>query len=266
MTMECRGIHSGKVRELYDAGDGRLLMVASDRVSAFEPWSWASPHRQGPGADGHDELWCDEMADIVRVPDHGRPGGLADALGGCPAALPTGPAAPSWCDRPKCSISSACVRGVPGRPGLRGSTRGRHGARAPSMPAGLQLASQLEEPILHPLDQGGRGPRHHIDFAGAVDRVGAERALAAKQTRWPCTAGPQPAAPRAGFVLADTSSSWGTSTGALLCDEVCRRLLTAVAATRSCPVRRHPPSTSSRCATGWPRSPGTASAPPAAAR
>ena len=29
-------LSSGKVRELYDAGDGRLLMVASDRISAFD--------------------------------------------------------------------------------------------------------------------------------------------------------------------------------------------------------------------------------------
>ena len=29
-------VHSGKVRELYDAGEGRLLMVASDRLSAFD--------------------------------------------------------------------------------------------------------------------------------------------------------------------------------------------------------------------------------------
>jgi len=25
-------VHSGKVRDLYDVGDGRLLMVASDRM------------------------------------------------------------------------------------------------------------------------------------------------------------------------------------------------------------------------------------------
>jgi len=29
-------LHSGKVRELFDAGDDRLLMVASDRVSAYD--------------------------------------------------------------------------------------------------------------------------------------------------------------------------------------------------------------------------------------
>ena len=27
-------VHSGKVRDIYDAGNGRLLMVASDRISA----------------------------------------------------------------------------------------------------------------------------------------------------------------------------------------------------------------------------------------
>ena len=32
----CPCVQSGKVRELYDAGDGRLLMVASDRISAFD--------------------------------------------------------------------------------------------------------------------------------------------------------------------------------------------------------------------------------------
>ena len=34
--MSLQLVHSGKVRELYDAGDDRLLMVASDRISAFD--------------------------------------------------------------------------------------------------------------------------------------------------------------------------------------------------------------------------------------
>ena len=29
-------LHSGKVRDVYDAGDDRLLMVTSDRISAFD--------------------------------------------------------------------------------------------------------------------------------------------------------------------------------------------------------------------------------------
>ena len=36
MTIDLPKVLSGKVRELYDAGEDRLLMVASDRVSAFD--------------------------------------------------------------------------------------------------------------------------------------------------------------------------------------------------------------------------------------
>ena len=34
--LEARHLYSGKVRDLYDAGDGLLLMVAGDQISAFD--------------------------------------------------------------------------------------------------------------------------------------------------------------------------------------------------------------------------------------
>ena len=41
-------LHSGKVRDLYDAGDGLILMVASDRMSAFDVVMAESiPEREG---------------------------------------------------------------------------------------------------------------------------------------------------------------------------------------------------------------------------
>ena len=36
MTGDLQHVHSGKVRDLYALPDGRLLMVASDRISAFD--------------------------------------------------------------------------------------------------------------------------------------------------------------------------------------------------------------------------------------
>ncbi len=36
MTASSRQRYSGKVRDIYDAGEGRLLMVTSDRISAFD--------------------------------------------------------------------------------------------------------------------------------------------------------------------------------------------------------------------------------------
>jgi phosphoribosylaminoimidazole-succinocarboxamide synthase len=90
------------------------------------------------------------------------------------------------------------------------------------MPAGLQLAGQLEEPIFTPSTKADEGHDLNIDFAGAVDLIGAEAALAAKQI---CLELYRRAAARcaeAGIVLADTKFELGYVDGVLsLCDEVC---------------------------------------------
>ncbi len=63
-----RHVHSGKVRDLYDTGDGNLLMVASDRISAFD-------FVLNPGIPDKGELltrmslwWFDQLEDLV--PNH----------------------------------------------------------------------------------------------------------------------------------------------------------------------------------------------------
>ena len=48
----CPLLHSGKVRELYAVDDRHLLMVASDRISAFDVVFDRADPGQGPGADG----------------------------------------------------------------------------------------------------------------------------------------------------------------------------------------------------------------------
>ena len=59
---------SGKVRELYDAGDDRLLLVASDRISAFDVVLPTRDPRQGPRADGDLGFWFERTRHIV--PNH----------------------------------------------------------------------------------------------------------------------------------------------------------------------------------------------------
>jgi len=65
MSIPLPQIHSGKVRELYDAGDGRLLMVASDRVSAFDVIMTEPITNKGRVLTAMTAFWCDEMADVV---------------------------------------------------------------------------------------------------------------------------------------------------------------------------------------------------------
>jgi phosphoribosylaminoimidazole-succinocarboxamide synthase len=91
-----------------------------------------------------------------------------------------------------------------------------------SMPPGLQLASKLDEPMFTPSTKATEGHDVNIDFAAAVDLVGAEAAL---QARTVCLELYTRAAARcaaAGFVLADTKFELGYVDEVLsLCDEVC---------------------------------------------
>src|SRR5271170_1985004 len=65
MTIELPQVHSGKVRELYDAGDGRLLMVASDRVSAYDVVMAERIPDKGRVLTAMTVFWCEEMADVA---------------------------------------------------------------------------------------------------------------------------------------------------------------------------------------------------------
>ena len=64
-ALELPRVHSGKVRELYDAGEGRLLMVASDRVSAFDVIMAEPIADKGRVLTAMTWFWCEEMADLI---------------------------------------------------------------------------------------------------------------------------------------------------------------------------------------------------------
>jgi phosphoribosylaminoimidazole-succinocarboxamide synthase len=220
VTIDLPRVHSGKVRELYDAGQDRLLMVASDRVSAFDViMAEPIPHK-GRVLTAMSCYWFEELADVV-------PGALlaADPVA-IEAALGTA-LPPDWAGRAVLMrraemLSLECI--------VRGYLAGQaweeyeragtvHGM---PMPPGLRLADKLDEPMFTPSTKATEGHDLNIDFAAAVDLVGAEAALQAQAV---CLELYRRAAARtgaAGFILADTKFELGYVDGALcLCDEVC---------------------------------------------
>jgi phosphoribosylaminoimidazole-succinocarboxamide synthase len=89
------------------------------------------------------------------------------------------------------------------------------------LPAGLRLADRLPEPMFTPSTKATEGHDVNIDFAAAVDLVGAEAALAARNMCLDIFARASERAAAAGFVLADTKFELGYVDGVLsLCDEV----------------------------------------------
>ncbi|MBO0894301.1 MAG: phosphoribosylaminoimidazolesuccinocarboxamide synthase, partial [Acidimicrobiales bacterium] len=63
-----RLVHSGKVRDSYDAGDGRLLMVTSDRISAFDVVMSEPIPDKGRVLTGLTVFWLDHLSDLA--PSH----------------------------------------------------------------------------------------------------------------------------------------------------------------------------------------------------
>ncbi|MGH8980561.1 MAG: phosphoribosylaminoimidazolesuccinocarboxamide synthase, partial [Acidimicrobiales bacterium] len=57
--------HAGKVRELFDAGDGLLLMVASDRISAYDVVFAEPIPEKGRVLTAMTAIWCEELADLA---------------------------------------------------------------------------------------------------------------------------------------------------------------------------------------------------------
>ena len=221
MTVELPRIHSGKVRELYDAGEDRLLMVASDRVSAFDVIMAEPIPDKGRVLTAMTCFWCEEMADVVPGTQVAvDPAEISAALGGMP--LPAEWAGRAVLVRRAEMLPLECI--------VRGYLAGQaweeyeksgtvHGM---PMPEGLQLASKLETPIFTPSTKAAEGHDLNIDFAEAVDLVGAEAAVQAQAVCLELYRRAAARAAEAGFILADTKFELGYVDGVLcLCDEVC---------------------------------------------
>jgi phosphoribosylaminoimidazole-succinocarboxamide synthase len=220
-AFELPRVHSGKVRELYDAGEGLLLMVASDRVSAFDVIMAEPIAEKGRVLTAMTSFWCEEMSDVVGGTQLAvDPEEIRDALGG--VAVPS-----EWEGR------AALVRRAEMLPIeciVRGYLAGQayeeyqhsgtvHGT---PMPPGLRMASRLDEPMFTPSTKAEQGHDLNIDFEAAADLVGRDAASTARDICLELYARAAQRAAAAGLVLADTKFELGWVDGVLcLCDEVC---------------------------------------------
>ena len=221
MTVELPRVHSGKVRELYDAGQDRLLMVASDRVSAFDVVMAEPIPDKGRVLTAMTCFWCEEMAEVVPGTMLAvDPVEISAALGGMP--LPA-----EWAGR---AVLVRLAEMLPLECIVRGYLAGQaweeydksgtvHGM---PMPEGLRLASKLENPIFTPSTKAAQGHDVNIGMAEAVDLVGAASAVQAQAVSLELYRRAAARAAAAGFILADTKFELGFVDGVLcLCDEVC---------------------------------------------
>lgn len=221
-------VHRGKVRELFDAGDGMLLMVASDRISAYDVIFAEPIPEKGRVLTAMTAYWCTALSDLApgtmvtadpaeiaaRVP------GAAELPGAGGEGIP-GLAGRSMLVRRADMLPIECiVRGY-----LAGQAWDEYAASGTvhqmEMPAGLRLADRLAEPMFTPSTKAEEGHDLNVDFAAAVDLVGAEAAIRARELSLALYRRAAAQVDAAGLILADTKFELGYVDGRLsLCDEV----------------------------------------------
>ena len=205
---------SGKVRDLYDAGPERLLLVASDRISAFDVILPTPIPDKGRVLTGMSLFWFERTADLVAnhvVTADPAAGAFDPALAGRAMVVRRADVVPLECvARGYLSGSgwsqyreTGAVCGVP-------------------LPPGLVESDRLPEPIFTPTTKAAEGHDLPVSPDEAADLVGrglAERLKELTLTLYERAAG---IALGRGIVLADTKFEFGFCDGELiLVDEVC---------------------------------------------
>ena len=200
-------IHRGKVRDVFDLGNDTLLMVATDRLSAFDVVLPDPIPGKGEMLCQISNFWFDKTAHII-----------ANHLTGIDVAsvLPAGVEAALYAQR---AVVTKKLKPVPVECIARGYIIGsgwkdflRSGAISGiALPAGLLQAQQLPEPIFTPSTKAAVGDHdENIDFDAAVDLVGRDMAEAVRDATLALYTFAREYAAQRGIILADTKFEFGT--------------------------------------------------------
>jgi phosphoribosylaminoimidazole-succinocarboxamide synthase len=204
---------SGKVREIFDAGD-KLLFVASDRISAFDCVMPNGIPQKGSVLNMISKFWFERTGDIVKnhmittdVNQFPAPfNQYADQLAGRSMLVKKTTVFPVEC----------IVRGY-----LIGSgwKEYKQNGTIGGMPlrAGYQMASKLDEPIFTPSTKAEQGLHdENISFEKAKEIVGAETAEKLKAISIALYKQAAEYALTKGIIIADTKFEFGELDGEII--------------------------------------------------
>ncbi len=205
-------LYSGKVRDIYDAGDELLLFVASDRLSVFDVVLGEPVPDKGRILTATSTFWFDELAGVL--PNH-------------VVAVDVPDVPDEWVGRVTLArraemLKIECiVRGY-----LSGSAWKEYQARGTvngmPMPAGMQESQQLPEPIFTPSTKAELGEHDiNISYEESCGIVGKEVAELAREASMELYRMGAERALLSGIVIADTKFELGFIDGQLsVCDEL----------------------------------------------
>jgi phosphoribosylaminoimidazole-succinocarboxamide synthase len=202
----------GKVRDLYDLDD-RLLIVATDRISAFDVVLPTGIPEKGKVLTQLSLFWFQLLADVI--PNHVIAADVTDY----PASLQAHRAqleGRSMLVAKTAPLPVECVvRGYLSGSGWKDYKRSGSVCGIP-LPAGLRESDRLEPALFTPSTKAEAGHDENISFDAVVQTLGAERAAEVRDVSLAIYERARAHAEAKGIILADTKFEFGVEEGRLV--------------------------------------------------
>jgi phosphoribosylaminoimidazole-succinocarboxamide synthase len=203
-------VHSGKVRDLYRLPDQTLLMVASDRISAYDFVLPTPVPDKGVVLTRLSLWWFEQLADLV--PNHVLSTDVPAEVAGRAVVC-----------EPLAMYPVECVaRGYLTGSGLADYRRTGEVCGVP-LPPGLTDGSRLPEPVFTPATKAALGEHdENVSYAEVSGRLGAAQAAELRDLTLAVYHRAEAVARERGILLADTKLEFGARADGttVLADEV----------------------------------------------
>jgi phosphoribosylaminoimidazole-succinocarboxamide synthase len=198
---DARHLHSGKVRDLYELTEGphagRLLMVASDRISIFDFVLDTTIPDKGELLTRMSLWWFEQLADLV--PNHVVSTDVPTTVLGRAVV----------CERLTMYPVECVARGYLTGSGLLDYRASGETCGIP-LPEGLEDGSRLPEPIFTPATKAELGEHdENVSYDAVVGTVGGERAAELRDLTLEVYGRAEGIARERGIILADTKLEFG---------------------------------------------------------
>ncbi|SEJ11034.1 phosphoribosylaminoimidazole-succinocarboxamide synthase [Azotobacter beijerinckii] len=262
-TLSLKKIYSGKVRDLYEIDAKRMLMVASDRLSAFDVILVEPIPDKGKILTAISNFWFDKLAGIV--PNHFTGDRVEDVVAAAELPLVEGRAVVA--KRLKPVAVEAIVRGYIAGSGWKEYQKSGIVCGIP-LPAGLKEAAKLPQPIFTPSTKAAVGDHdENITFAQCEAIIGAELAAKVRDTAIALYSAAVEYAATRGIIIADTKFEFGIDEDGVLTlmDEVLTPDSSRFWPADSYVEGQNPPSFDKQFVRDWLESTGWNKQPPAPA-
>lgn len=197
LDAQFKHVYSGKVRDLYEAIDGRLLFVASDRISAYD---WVLPSQipdKGRILTAMSMWWFDRLQGIL--PNHVLSTNVPDQVRG----------RATYCEKLEMLPIECVARGYLAGSGYSDYLR-EQSICGNGLPPGLKEGAKLPKPLFTPATKAAIGDHDvNVTFDEVITSIGMEEAQQLKRfTLWVYEVAAEIALGR-GLILADTKFEFG---------------------------------------------------------